>query len=66
MGIWQVTKRAAPTVTLGTAVTTRCYTNSGNTFNITTSDFGQTVLYLSAGVANNMYIEQPWIASAEL
>jgi hypothetical protein len=63
---FQVTKRATPSITLGTATTTLCYTNSGSTNNINTQSFAQTVLVLTGGAALNMIITQPWIAAIEL
>jgi hypothetical protein len=63
---FQVTKRATPAITLGTATTTLCYTNSGSTNNITTQSFAQTVLVLTGGATSGMVITQPWIAAIEL
>jgi hypothetical protein len=63
---FQVAKRAASTITLGTPTNSNCYTNSGNTFNITVAGFAQTLLYLTGGTVANMSITQPWTASAEL
>ena len=63
---FQVAKRATPAITLGTATTTLCYTNSGSTNNITTQGFSQNVLTLTGGAASNMSITQPWIADIEL
>jgi len=63
---FQVTKRATPSITLGTATTSLCYTNSGSTNNINTQSFAQTVLVLTGGAALNMIITQPWIAAIEL
>ena len=63
---FQVTKRATPTVTLGTATTTLCYTNSGSTNNVNTQSFAQTVLVLTGGATSGMVITQPWTAAIEL
>jgi hypothetical protein len=63
---FQVTKRATPAITLGTATTTLCYTNSGSTNNINTQSFAQTVLVLTGGATSGMVITQPWIAAIEL
>jgi hypothetical protein len=63
---FQVTKRATPAITLGTATTTLCYTNSGSTNNITTQSFAQTVLVLTGGATSAMVMTQPWIAAIEL
>jgi hypothetical protein len=63
---FQVTKRATPAITLGTATTTLCYTNSGSTNNINTQSFAQIVLVLTGGATSGMVITQPWIAAIEL
>jgi hypothetical protein len=63
---FQVAKRTAPTVVLGTATAATCYTNSGNTRNITIAGFEQTVLSLANGTASYTTMIQPWTASAEL
>lgn len=63
---FQIAKRAAPTIALGTATTSGCYTNSGNTFNITTQSFAQVLLCLTGGTQSNMTITQPWTAAIEL
>ena len=63
---FQVSKRTAPTILLGTATASSCYTNSGSTYNITTASFSQTVLVTTGGAAGNISIIQPWTATAEL
>ena len=63
---FQVNKRVTPTVALGTATVTSCYTNSGSTENITVSGFAQILLIAAGGAQTNMLITQPWTASAEL
>jgi hypothetical protein len=63
---FQVAKRAAPTVTLGTPTASGCYTNSGSTYNITTQSFAQVLLCLTGGAQSNMTLTQPWTASIEL
>jgi hypothetical protein len=63
---FQVAKRSAPTVTLGSATASGCYANSGGTENITTASFSQVALSLAAGSATYCTITQPWIASIEL
>jgi len=63
---FQVAKRSAPTVTLGSATASGCYANSGGTENITTASFSQVALSLAAGSATFCTITQPWIASIEL
>jgi hypothetical protein len=63
---FRVSKRAAPTIALGTATVSGCYTNSGSTENITTSGFAQILLAQTGGAVSNMTLTQPWTASAEL
>lgn len=63
---FKVTKRAAPTIALGTSTVVSCYTNSGNTLNIGVSEFEQRLLIAAGGAQTNMTIVQPWTASAEL
>jgi hypothetical protein len=63
---FQVQKRTTPTITLGSATTTLCYTNSGSTLSLTGSGFHQSILYQTGGSVANMTISQPWTASAEL
>jgi hypothetical protein len=63
---FQVTKRATPTITLGTATTTLCYTNSGSTNNVNTQSFAQILLVLTGGATSSMSITQPWTAEIEL
>jgi len=63
---FQVSKRATPTMALGTATTSGCYTNSGNTVNINTQSFAQILLCQTGGAQSNMSITQPWTASSEL
>jgi len=63
---FQTAKRANPTITLGTATTTLCYTNSGSTHNINTQSFAQALLCQTGGAESNMTITQPWTASSEL
>ena len=63
---FRVSKRAAPTIALGTATVSGCYTNSGSTENITTSGFAQILLAQTSGAVSNMTLTQPWTASAEL
>ena len=61
-----VTKRATPSITLGTATASLCYTNAGNTTNINTQSFAQKLLCLTGGAESNMDITQPWTAAIEL
>jgi hypothetical protein len=61
-----VSKRAVPTITLGTATATASYTNSGNTVDVQVSGFGQIMLSLAGGTPTYASILQPWTASAEL
>jgi hypothetical protein len=63
---FQVLKRTLPTIVLGTPTATNCYTNSGNTINISTASFEQVLLCTTGGTQANMLIFQPWTASAEI